>query len=89
MGLPVADRSDHGLSGSENYFIMTVGQIRRAAKVHKYLLIRRYNGQQFAVNSKIIDIGENVSRPDNRETVFMSFKACNFQEYISKKLPFI
>ena len=69
---------------------MTVGQFRELAKTYKYLLIRvDINGRAFGFNTKSCFLGGNKIQPDNKETIFVSWRACNVTEYISYKLPFL
>ena len=57
---------------------------------HKYVVFRLYNNFQEAINCKVITISKNAKREiDDRPTDYISFHACSFSEYISKKIGFI
>ena len=73
---------------------MTVSQVERALKKHRFIMLRdRHTLKQIAVNSKLFET--NIGRlrrgriHGNRLTDWMSYRPCSFQEYISYKTPFI
>ena len=69
---------------------MTVGQIRKAAKNHKYLLLReKQSGILLGFNSAVIlNTQKNKSYRDGLETRYSSFKPCSIVEYIERKVKF-
>lgn len=68
---------------------LSVGFLRKKALESKYLLLNSVYGYSIAINSKSILIGENKKKDENLESEFNSFKEIEFNEYISRKIPFI
>ena len=68
---------------------MTALQVETACNKSNYVLFRLPTGKQLAINSRCVNIAKRRPGFDpNNRTSFVSFKACNFQEYISKKTGF-
>lgn len=58
---------------------------------NRFILLRyRSDNSQIAVNCRVALL-KNLewAKQDLTETKFISWKACSFHEYISKKVPFI
>lgn len=71
---------------------LTRSQVANICKAHKYILLRARAGWVMGVNCKVVDIGKNKTRINedpNKQSVFISFKPCEFDEYIYHKQPFI
>jgi hypothetical protein len=67
---------------------LTVGQIRKAARKNKYLLLRDTFNRLYGVNSKAMFMGNNAKKENNQITSFISFRGCSIHEYISHKTSF-
>lgn len=69
---------------------MTVLQLKKACKEHKYLLLRFTSGYQMAINTKCAKIAlKRKEYLESEETDVVSFTPCDFQTYISKKHGFL
>lgn len=68
---------------------MTAFQLDKICKANRYVLLRLPDGNLMAINCKCAEIAKRKNGFDgNKETVFVSYRACNFNEYISHKPPF-
>jgi len=73
----------------KNQFL-TVGQLDEALKQNKYLLCRFPTGQKVGINCGVARIARRKRRyKENQPTQFVGFVPCNFQEYITYKIPFL
>lgn len=68
---------------------LRIGQIRKAAKQSKYLLLRFSSGHLIGVNSRYIFRVKNNEHHGNKKSQFQSFKKVGLIEYINHKHPFI
>lgn len=68
---------------------MTIGKVKRLCQQYKYVLLRDYRGVIYGCNTKILSIGNNNDRHGNKKSIYISFKPCDLQEYITNKIPFI
>lgn len=68
---------------------LTVGQIRKACKGKKYLLLRDYRLGLVGVNAGALNLPRNKNKHGNRKTTYTGFLDCDIQEYISTKIGFI
>lgn len=68
---------------------LTVGDIRYAAKRHKYLISRCKSGHKMGINSKSVFIGENRHAHGNKKTSFTGIVPCDFNTYLNYKHKFI
>lgn len=68
---------------------MKVEELKKACDDNKYIIVRTYGGQTHAFNCKAADIAMKKAAGPKMETNYISFSPCSFQEYISKKIPFI
>jgi hypothetical protein len=66
---------------------MTSAQLEIILSSNPFVMLRHYKGYTMAVNSKVSSIAKR-GRVDI-ETDFVSYRPCNFMEYISNKTPFI
>jgi len=64
---------------------MTVSQLKKAMKAHRFIIVRYHDGDTRAINSRVANI---ATGNNSTETNVHSFRPCCFQEYISRKLPF-
>lgn len=67
----------------------TKEQLTRLMNANKYIQLRTASNKTVALNCKVINMGRNATRLPNEESGFISYRIISFQEYISKKLPFI
>ncbi len=68
---------------------MTALQVQSALHKSDYVLFRFPSGHQIGINSKCIEMAKRKTGFNPNEiTDFVSFKACSFHEYISKKVSF-
>lgn len=67
---------------------MTAEQLLKACEQHKYLLLRTYTGRIQAINTKVAAYAKRRFYEPERELEWMSFLPCDFQTYISHKIPF-
>lgn len=66
---------------------MTIGQVRKACKGKKYILLwDAYKGWT-GVNTYILNMSKIKSKHGNMKSRFISFKDCDIQEYITHKIP--
>jgi hypothetical protein len=69
---------------------LTVRQVKAACEKHQYLLLRHASGSQVAINSRISKVIEKKGYvKDHIKTIFVGYLPCDFQTYITKKVPFI
>lgn len=69
---------------------MTIAQIKKASKEHKYLGLRFNSGYLMGVNSKCIEKAiKRTKKHLNSKTEFQSYKPLNLNEYINCKNPFL
>ena len=67
---------------------LTVGEIRKLAKNHKYFIGKTKYENINGINSKAVFDGTNVNFHGNYKTHYLTFEPCSLNEYISHKLPF-
>lgn len=71
---------------------MTRQQVFKAATNHKYLLLRLYSGEKLGINCKVLSCKLNqqrINQEPDKETPFTGFIPCNFDQYISYKIPYL
>lgn len=68
--------------------LLTVGQIEKFCKKHKYVLLRESGNYRFAINTKVINISNNRGHHGNEKTVFIGVEKCDLMTYIYYKIPF-
>lgn len=71
------------------FYLMTVSQVRKAARQYRFLILRTDTNKVLGVNAKSIFTKKNNEWHGNAKTDFVSFKPCSFNEYITKKVGFI
>jgi len=69
--------------------LLKVKQIKAAAKISNYLLLRNFMGGVCGVNSKMVLMGKNNSEDPEKDTQFTSFKIVSINEYITHKVVLI
>lgn len=71
---------------------LTIAQLKKALSNNKYLIIRERSGKRYAVNCAILKTKQmnrvKILHP-NKATRVLSYMPCDFQEYITLKIPFI
>lgn len=68
---------------------MTSIMLYNACKKNDYLILRLTDNSRMAVNCKCVEIAKRRNRfLGTLKTVFVSFRPCTFQEYITHKTPF-
>lgn len=67
---------------------MTCEDLYNACKKHDFLLLRTVGGGVIAVNTRCVEVAKRRTYSSNRTTVFISYRPCNFQTYITYKQPF-
>jgi hypothetical protein len=77
----------YSIEDFDNIF-MTVGDIQKACKKHKYILLRLLGGRLVCVNSKVMKMGLNTGRSKSQTTDYIGLIPCSFNEYINYKVPF-
>jgi hypothetical protein len=68
---------------------LTLGKLRKVCQEHKYLIVREKGGFTMAVNTGIANLRASKQLPDSAKSNYISYFPCDFQEYISNKVPFI
>ena len=69
---------------------MTIAQVVKASKKHKYIGLRAYNGQIIGVNSRVMNQAlSRTKRHVNSKSIFQGYIPLNINEYINIKVPFI
>lgn len=70
---------------------MSTKDLLNACRNHNYIVVRHICGQVFAFNCRATDLSykKQGSPPMDIPTNYLSFYPCDFNEYITKKLPFI
>lgn len=69
---------------------MSVKQLKKAMLLHKFIIVRHSNGDSEGINCGILKVkGGHMNAPDERITRIVSYKPCNFHEYISTKTAFL
>lgn len=70
--------------------LLTLAQLRRAYKGHKYVFLYFPSGYKVAVNTGVAKIAnKKIKLHGNNKSEFISCAPCNFHEYISHKTPFL
>ena len=65
---------------------MTVAQLKKAMKAHRFIVATYFDGTQIGVNSKVATLAKAES--ESTETNVQSWRQCTFNEYITYKAPF-
>lgn len=69
--------------------MMTISQVVKASKKHKYLGLRFRSGILIGVNSRVIKMAlEKTNKHLNCNSDFSSYRSLNLNEYISIKITF-
>ena len=69
---------------------LTNFQLIKVFSENKYVLIRFSDNDIVGINCKIGLISAKKNNPDlNKPSQVMSFRACEIQEYITNKIPFL
>lgn len=77
-------------TAEDNKMFLTQLQIKKASEQYPYLILRLSNNDTMAINSKVIPLNKKkYGYKPNEKTNFIGYFPCNFQEYISNKVPFI
>jgi hypothetical protein len=70
---------------------MKVKDIKNACDKYPFIILRESDVDSFAINTKLQELKsakEQYEKNKNIESRFISFTPCNFQEYISYKIPY-
>ena len=70
---------------------MKIFQIKKFVEANDYILVRLSSGHTIGINCKVAKLKNIRGNPNSKqESWIKSFvRAISFQEYISKKIPFI
>lgn len=69
---------------------LTVGQMKNILSNNNYILVVHRNSIQVGINCKVSKIAlKKREYKDYENTSIIGYQPCNFQEYISYKIPFI
>lgn len=69
---------------------MTFKELQKAVDNNSYIRLRTYTGQIIAINCKARGIMKKRYKfHPNTESVFIGFRPCSFQEYITHKVPYL
>ena len=78
------------LNNTCSNFRMSVGMLKKACEQNNFLIVRYCDGYTMAINCKVHKIAiRRKPREDNQLTSIIGYTPCNFNEYISRKTPFI
>ena len=68
---------------------LTAKEVSDACHQHQYLIFRFWAGGEIGINGKIVNYAKRKREVrDSDKTRFVSFRACDFLEYIQYKRPF-
>lgn len=74
-------------------YTMTIKQVIEACKKHRFVLVRTISGSLYGINCKIVDLKSSKESAEKQgldaQTKYIGFIPCDFQEYISMKMPFL
>lgn len=72
---------------------MTIRQVIEIGDKYSFIIVRRDDNFCFAVNTRIFSLrkmAEKLSAKNiESESRFIGFRPCSFNEYISRKVPFL
>jgi hypothetical protein len=69
---------------------LTVKQLLNICKENRYILARYPDGFQVGINCKIAKIAQkNQNYNPTKETRFVSYLPCSFNEYLNNKAPYV
>jgi hypothetical protein len=75
---------------SKENFRITVSQLKKACDENKYIIVRDYDNNIWAINCKVSSIALKRKPYDyNQNTKFIGFYPCSFQNYITYKRGFL
>lgn len=67
---------------------LTVAELDKICKAHRYILARHYKGHVVGMNCRIATIARRVKNlVDTDVTKVISYAPCDFMTYITYKLP--
>ena len=70
---------------------LKVKQIKKAMRKNKYIILRGMDGQKYAINCGILRLRESLihGAKNNKRSPYVSWYACDLNEYITYKAPFL
>ena len=72
--------------------MMNVKDLKNAMLANSYILLRYPSGVQIGCNCSIVNTKHIqkiiLAKNSEEELKFVSYRACGFHEYLSKKIPF-
>ena len=69
---------------------MTASQLLKACKNNSYILVRYTDGSLAAINTKVANLSSTKRKYEATTiTQFVAYSPCDFNTYISYKIPFI
>jgi hypothetical protein len=67
---------------------LTILQLKKAMKQYDFILLRYRDNSLCGVNCKMLKFLIKKPHSDNSFTNYISFIPCNFNQYITNKIPF-
>lgn len=69
---------------------MTAETLNKVCQTNNYIILRLVDNSIIALNCRCAEIAKRRNAFNGKaRTLFVSFKSCTFQEYISHKTPFL